>query len=220
MTREQILNAVVDHKLFGALEVDIKVPDHLKQTFSEMPPIFKNTDISRDDLGDHMYQYAEERNIMSHPRKALIFSLHGETIMIITPLLNWCRTHGLVVTKIPQFFQLPIVYIVYQYAKLRTLDFSFDFMDVCVFTDSAPFHRGLRKGDTSPFKARVQGGKHVWFPRSDTPEMTFDTSTSDLFKEDLRYSGDGIVALCSKTYFCFGHSDKFCCKSVNNNWVK
>jgi hypothetical protein len=43
-----------DQILLGALEVDIKVPDLLKPTFAEMSPIFKNVEVSRDDIGDHM----------------------------------------------------------------------------------------------------------------------------------------------------------------------
>ena len=39
MTEDQILTAVMDEKLFGALEVDIKVPGDLKSKFSEMAPI-------------------------------------------------------------------------------------------------------------------------------------------------------------------------------------
>ncbi|KAL8598698.1 hypothetical protein ACOMHN_033262 [Nucella lapillus] len=53
-----------------------------------------------------------------------------------------------------------------------------------------------------------------------------DKRTPGLFK--LEYKGDGIVALCSKTYYCFGESDKFSCKGfskrlnhlVKNNYLK
>ena len=47
------------------VEVDIRVPDNLKEKFSEMCPIFKNTNINRDDIGEYMNAYAEERNIMA-----------------------------------------------------------------------------------------------------------------------------------------------------------
>jgi hypothetical protein len=46
------------------LEVDLHVPDHLKPTFAEMSPIFKNVEVSRDDIGDHMRQYAVDHDIM------------------------------------------------------------------------------------------------------------------------------------------------------------
>jgi hypothetical protein len=102
MTEDQILTAVMDDQLFGALEVDIKVPDHLNPTFAEMPPIFKNIEVTRDDIGDHMKTYAEERNVMNQPRKCLIGSMFGEKIMVISPLLKWYVEHGLKVTQIHQ----------------------------------------------------------------------------------------------------------------------
>jgi hypothetical protein len=49
----------------------------------------------------------------------------------------------------------------------------------------------------------------------------YDKSTPGLFKEE--YSGDGIIALCSKTYYCFGKEDKFSCKGINkrtNQFIK
>ena len=50
---------MMNYKLFGPLEVNIKVPDHLKQKFVKMPPVFRNVEISRDDIGDHMKKYEE-----------------------------------------------------------------------------------------------------------------------------------------------------------------
>jgi hypothetical protein len=71
MTEDQILTAVMDEKLFVALEVDLHVPDTMKSKFAEMPPIFKNVEASRDDIGDHMRQYTVDHDIMSQPRKSL-----------------------------------------------------------------------------------------------------------------------------------------------------
>ena len=88
-TEDQILAAVLNNQLFGALEVDIKVPDHLKPTFAEILPIFKNVEVSRDDIGDHMRQYAVDHVIMFQPRKSLIGGMLGSKIIIITPLLKW-----------------------------------------------------------------------------------------------------------------------------------
>ena len=42
----------------------------------------------------------------------------------------------------------------------------------------------------------------------------FNNRTPGLFK--LEFKGDGIIALCSKTYYCFGKtSDKLSCKALN-----
>jgi hypothetical protein len=53
-----------------------------------MPPVFKNIDVSREDIGDHMKAYAEEKGIMNQKRTCLIGSMYGEKIMVISPLLK------------------------------------------------------------------------------------------------------------------------------------
>ena len=57
--------------------------------FAEMSPVFKNTHVSRDDIGDHMKTYAEEQGIMNQKKKCTIGSIYGERIMVISPLLKW-----------------------------------------------------------------------------------------------------------------------------------
>ena len=111
--------------------------------------------------------------------------------------------------------------------KLRMLEFYYDFMDV--FVDHRDFQYCSMDTDSAymalsadsleevikpELKQRYQSEKHNWFPRSDTPEhAAYDKRTPGLFKEE--YRGDGIVSLCSKTYYCFGVEDKFSCKGVN-----
>ena len=55
--------------------------------------------------------------------------------------------------------------------------------------------------------------KHHWFPRPD--HYQHDKRTPGLFK--VEWEGDGVVALNSKCYYCFGgeHGNKFSCKGVN-----
>jgi hypothetical protein len=84
------------------LEVDLHVPDDLKSKFAEMPPVSNNIDVSRDDIGDHMKAYEEEKRIMNQKRTCLIESMYGEKIMVISPLLKWYVEHGLKVTQIHQ----------------------------------------------------------------------------------------------------------------------
>ena len=87
MSPERILSEVQNERLFGCLEVDICVPDHLKEKFSKMCPIFKNTEISCDDIGEFMKAYAEEQDIMVQPCHSLIGSMKGEKVLLATPLL-------------------------------------------------------------------------------------------------------------------------------------
>ena len=86
--------------LFGFVECDIEVPDHLKPLYAEMCPIFKHADITKDDFGDFMKSFAEKHSIMNTPRRSLVGSMFGEKIVITTPLLKWYIQHGFVVTKV------------------------------------------------------------------------------------------------------------------------
>ena len=57
--------------------------------------------------------------------------------------------------------------------------------------------------------------KDPWIPPPCcTKRATFDKRTPGLCK--VEFQGDGIIALCSKTYFCFGEeSAKLSCKEIN-----
>ena len=47
MTLQTILDAIRNETLFGCVECDIHVPDHLREKFSEMCPIFEHSDFPR-----------------------------------------------------------------------------------------------------------------------------------------------------------------------------
>ena len=92
-------------KLFGYVQCDLKVPEHLKSYFANFPPIFKNTNVSWNDIGDLKKEYAEKEGIMSKPRRLLISSFHLINWTIITPLLLFYLNMGLECTKNHQFVQ-------------------------------------------------------------------------------------------------------------------
>ncbi|GMF23677.1 unnamed protein product [Phytophthora lilii] len=59
-----IVDDIKNDKIFGFLECDIRTPEHLKQVFSEMSPIFKNVMIDCTDesvIGKHMFDYNQSR---------------------------------------------------------------------------------------------------------------------------------------------------------------
>ena len=117
-------------------------------------------------------------------------------------------------------------YFILQYAKLRMLEFYYDFMDQYVDrsnfeycemdTDSAymaisgtslddvikpemkdQYLRGL-KGFCSEMDIEADAGFH-WFPRTCcSNHAKYDKRTPGLFK--LEYQGDEMIGLCSKTY--------------------
>ena len=348
MTQQQIITAVVDGTLFGMVECDVRVPEHLQDHFAEMQPIFKNTTVTRDDIGPFMRQYAEEHDIMSTPRRMLVGSFHGIKLLLATPLLRWYLAHGLVVDRVYQivdyepnpcfqrfgesvsaarragdadpekaiiadtmkllgnsaygktvtnidkhrdvrystevgtsshinnkrFRQLDVVtedayeitsnkvrltydlplhigFFVYQYAKLRMLQFYYDFIDRYVDrslfqycemdTDSAYIAlAGDSIDDLVSAEHREHYFKHrsEWLPAECCDEhkeeyvhtrlagrtwtatepcciarKAYDKRTPGLFK--IEWCGDGFIGLCSKTYYCFGSTDKCTTKGLN-----
>ena len=348
MTQQQIIAAAVDGTLFGMVECDVRVPEHLQDHFAEMQPIFKNATVTLDDIGPYMRQYAEENDIMSTPRRMLIGSYRGEKILLATPLLRWYLAHGLVVDRVYQiveyspkpcfrdfgesvsasrragdedpdkaiiadtmkllgnsaygktvtnvdrhrnvkyctevgtsshinnkrFRQLDVVakdvyevtsnkarltydlplhigFFVYQYAKLRMLQFYYDFVaryvDRSLFqycemdTDSAYI---ALAGDSIDDLVAQEHREHYfrnrsqWLPAeccdnhkddyiqtrlAGLPWTTtepcclarkaYDKRTPGLFK--IEWCGDGFIGLCSKTYYCFGETDKCTTKGLN-----
>ena len=68
LNQDQIIHYIQDGRLFGFVECDIEVPDHLKEYFSEMTPIFKNVNVRLDDVGEFMQEYAKEHSIKDVPR--------------------------------------------------------------------------------------------------------------------------------------------------------
>ena len=102
MNIKDLIKDILNEKLFGFVEVDIKVANELYDKFSEMSPIFKNIvsdSTKKDIIGDHMFNYCQSNHIPLHKSKKLIGSMFGEKILIYTPLLKWYLEHGLIITK-------------------------------------------------------------------------------------------------------------------------
>ena len=91
--------------LFGYVQCNIEVPENLRANFANFPPIFKNTLVSKNDIGDLMKTYAEEERIMSQPGKMLISSFRSQNGTLITPLLLFYLQLELVVIKIHRFVE-------------------------------------------------------------------------------------------------------------------
>ena len=113
MTEYEIVEAVKRGDMFGLIQVDIYTPNHLKEMFEEMTPIFKNTLVSRDDVGEHMKKYLETSGKLKLPQRQLIGSFHGCELLLGTPLLKWYLEKGLVVSK---------VHLVVQYTPEKTFE--------------------------------------------------------------------------------------------------
>ena len=70
-----------------------------------MTPIFKNTVVTRKDIGEHMDSYLTETKQNFPDTRYLVGSMFATKILLITPLLKWYLEHGLKVTKVYQFIQ-------------------------------------------------------------------------------------------------------------------
>ena len=105
LAAEQLLEEIKKGKLFGYVQCDIEVAENLRSKFNNFPPIFKNTLVSKSDIGDSMRKYTEEERLLSQPRKMLTSSFTLQNRTLITPVLLFYLQLGLVCTKIHRFVE-------------------------------------------------------------------------------------------------------------------
>ena len=85
--------------LFGYVQCDIQITKNLIATLAILPPVLRNTLVSKNDIGDWMKTYAEEEGILSQPRKQLISSCTLQEGTLISSLHLFYLKLGLLVTK-------------------------------------------------------------------------------------------------------------------------
>ena len=100
ISMEDILDDIVNDRLFGFVKVDIHVPSELVSRLSDFPPIFKNTEITMADIGDHMQAYCRSIARKKAVARSLISSMHAKGILLLTPLLKKYLAMGLKVTRL------------------------------------------------------------------------------------------------------------------------
>ena len=105
LSEGRLMQEIRNWWLFGYVQCDLKVLEHLKTYFAKFPPKFKNAVISGNDIGGLMKDYAKKDGIMPQPRRLLISSFQLKNGIIITPLLIYYLHPGLDCTKIHQSVQ-------------------------------------------------------------------------------------------------------------------
>ena len=80
MTEVEILEHVKNGNIFGAVVVDNQVPQELKNYFSEMTPIFKNTMVKLNDIGEYMQRFLKDTGTSFRDTRYLIGSMFGTEI--------------------------------------------------------------------------------------------------------------------------------------------
>ena len=102
LSSQEIINAILEDKIFGTAEVDIHVPDHLLEKFSEMSPIFCNSNIPFEALGTFTQDTGRRLNLTEKPRRLLVGGMRARKILLATPLLKWYLNHGLIISRVYQ----------------------------------------------------------------------------------------------------------------------
>ena len=94
LTVTQLLEKIVSDELFGLVQCDVRVPDHLKSHFAQFLPVFKNAMVSLEDVGPHMRALCEHYGVLNKPRRTLISSYYGEQVLLTTSQIQWYINHG------------------------------------------------------------------------------------------------------------------------------
>ena len=102
--KNEIIQNVLNDKLFGFFEVDIEVPEQQRKRFSEFCPLFVISEVPEDQIPQHMkdYKINTGRKMIKNNKK-LLGVMKTEKILIYSPLLKWYLNHGLQVTKIHRY---------------------------------------------------------------------------------------------------------------------
>ena len=88
------VSSICSGRLFGLVECDISVLSHLRATFSEMAPIFKNVEVGCEHLGEFMLCLARQRDYLSRPSHMLVGVLKGERVLLFRELGRWYLQHN------------------------------------------------------------------------------------------------------------------------------
>ena len=97
--QDELIQNVLNDKLFGFFEVDIEVPDQLRDKFSEFCPLFVISEVSEEQIPQHMkdYKINTGRKMIKNNKK-LLGVMKAKKILLYSPLLKWYLKHGLQVT--------------------------------------------------------------------------------------------------------------------------
>ena len=102
--QDEIIQNVLNDKLFGFFEVDIEVPEQKRKRFSEFCPLFVISEVTEEQIPQHMkyYKINTGRKMIKNNKK-LLGVMKTEKILLYSPLLKWYLNHGLQVTKIHRY---------------------------------------------------------------------------------------------------------------------
>ena len=83
-------------KKFGYVQCNIEAPENSNSNFANFPPFLRFTLVDRKDIEKMMRRYAEEEGLMSQPQEMLNSNFTLQKGTLITLLLLFHLTQGLV----------------------------------------------------------------------------------------------------------------------------
>ena len=101
---DKICEDVIFNDLFGFFQVDIYVPEELREKFREFSPLFVVDEVSEDKEPQHMKDYKENtgRKTLKGTKK-LLGVCKAHKILLYSKMLAWYLKHGLKVTAIHSY---------------------------------------------------------------------------------------------------------------------
>ena len=84
--QDHLLDKIKSGALFGYVHCDIKVEEHLREQFANLPQIFQNANVCRQYSGLLLQEYAKNQELLFQPRQKLISSFELNNTKINTPL--------------------------------------------------------------------------------------------------------------------------------------
>ena len=107
--QHQLFDKIKSGAKFGHSQCDIKVPEHLREKFANLPPICKNKNEGRHDIGPILQESSERKGLLSQTRRMLNSSFEMINGTVFTPLLLFYLDVGLVGRKHYRFLEYTLV---------------------------------------------------------------------------------------------------------------
>ena len=101
---KNVREMILKDQIFGFFIVDIRVPDHLREQFNELRPIFVVDKVPEEQIFSDMKAYRDRTGRAKGAHK-LISVLEAKKVVLYSPLIKWCLTKGLI---IDQFYEAAI----------------------------------------------------------------------------------------------------------------
>ena len=105
ISENKLIEDIKSSLKFGVVDCSIEVPERLRDKFGEFSLIFKNQEVSLEDIGPHLKDFAHEHNLLKKLRRMLMSSFYRQRGPVITPLLQFYLEKGLVLNQVYWFIQ-------------------------------------------------------------------------------------------------------------------